>query len=171
MVAYTEGPRNTRSLISQRARWQRVTLETIWHYRRMLGRPRYGTVGLIGLPYYALFECLAPLMQLVSLVSLVASIALGLLQWPAYLSFLGIVVFGTGVPTTWALSLHDAAYRDYAPRDLVRMLAIGPLDLLVYRPILVYASIRGTWEFLKREKGWNKFERNVRQTQPGSASA
>jgi len=44
MVAQTEGPRSARSLISQRARWQRVTLETIWHYRSMLGRARYGSV-------------------------------------------------------------------------------------------------------------------------------
>ena len=164
MVAQTEGPRSVRSLVSQRARWQRVTLETIWHYRRMLGRPRYGSVGMIGVTYYALFECLAPLFQVVSLLALVGSIALGLLGWPAYLTFLGIMMFGAAIPTTVAVLLHDASFRDYRTSDLLRMIVLGPLDLLVYRPILVYAGLCGCWEFLRGEKGWYKFERNERPT-------
>jgi len=163
MVAQTEGPRNVRSLVSQRARWQRVTLETVWHYRRMFARPRYRAAGLIGLPYYTLFEGLAPLFQIVSVLTLIAAIVLGLLDWRGYLAFLGIVVFGTAIPTTVAVSLHDVAYRDYGLRGLLRMLLLGPLDLVLYRPILVYAGIRGSWEFLRKDKRWNKFERNPRR--------
>jgi cellulose synthase/poly-beta-1,6-N-acetylglucosamine synthase-like glycosyltransferase len=55
LVAQTEGPTSIRSLVSQRARWQRVTLETLWHYRRMLGRRQYRAVGMLGVPYYVLF--------------------------------------------------------------------------------------------------------------------
>jgi YaiO family outer membrane protein len=169
MVAQTEGPNTIRSLVSQRARWQRVTLETIWHYRTMLGRSRYRSAGLIGMPYYLLFECLAPVFQILSWVTLVGAIALGVLGWPAYLAFLGITIFGTAIPTTVAVSLHDGGFRDYRLRDLIRMIALGPLDLLLYRPILIYAGLRGCWEFLRKEKGWNKFDRNVRRP-PRSAT-
>jgi cellulose synthase/poly-beta-1,6-N-acetylglucosamine synthase-like glycosyltransferase len=162
MVAHTEGPRTIRSLVSQRARWQRVTLETIWHYRAMLGRPRYGAAGMIGVPYYVLFECLAPLMQVLSAVCLIAAVFLGLMDWPAYLALLGIMALATAVPTTFAVSMHDTAFRDYRTGDLVRMLLLGPLDLFLYRPILLYAGLRGCWEFLRKDKRWNKFERNVR---------
>ena len=62
------------------------------------------------------------------------------------------------------LSLHDRAYRDYQKTDLLRMLLLGPFDLLLYRPILMWAGMRGTVEFLKKEKSWNKFERNARAT-------
>jgi hypothetical protein len=58
--------------------------------------------------------------------------------------------------------MHDVAFRDYAPRDLLRMLLLGPLDLFLYRPILIYAGLRGCWEFVRKDKRWNKFERNVR---------
>lgn len=169
LVAQTEGPTSIRSLISQRARWQRVTLETIWHYRGMFGRPRYRAVGMIGVPYYVLFECLAPLLQLVSFVSLIVAIWFGLLGWPEYLAFIGMIVFGTALPTTFAVSLHDVGYRDYRVADLIRMLALGPLDLLLYRPIVLYAGLRGCWEFLRKDKRWNKFERNVRRTAPAVA--
>ena len=162
MVAQTEGPRSISSLVSQRARWQRVTLETIWHYRRMLGSPRYGSVGLLGVTYYALFECLAPLFQVASVIALIIAIALGLLGWPAYLAFLGMIMFGMAIPTTVAVLLHDAGSRDYGFADLFRMMGLGPLDLLLYRPILIYAGLVGCWEFMRGEKGWYKFERNAR---------
>ncbi len=45
MVARTEAPGRISALVSQRARWQRVTLETFWSYRRMIVNPRYGFVG------------------------------------------------------------------------------------------------------------------------------
>ena len=170
MVAQTEGPRSIRALVSQRARWQRVTLETVWHYRAMIGRPRYGSVGTIGLPYYLLFECLAPPIQLCAFVSLIMAIAFGLLEWPTYLAFVGIMAFGTAIPTTFAVSLHDVGFRDYRMSDVLRMLVLGPLDLLLYRPILLYAGLRGCWEFARGEKGWNKFERNARP-QPASGAA
>ncbi len=164
MVAQTEGPSSIRSLISQRARWQRVTLETIWHYRRMLGRKRYGSVGMLGVPYYVLFECLAPLFHVLAIGSLIVAIAIGALSWPVYLAFLGMIVFGTAIPTSVAIGLHDFGYRDYRVGDLVGMLALGPFDLILYRPILLWAGLRGTWEFLRREKGWNKFDRNQRRS-------
>ena len=171
MVAQTEGPRSVRSLISQRARWQRVTLETSWHYRGMFWRPRYGSVGMVGVPYYVLFECLAPLMHALSLAALVVAIIVGALDWPTYLAVFGMMTFGVAIPTTLALALHDSSFRDYPMRELIRMLALGPLDLLLYRPVLMWAGLRGTWEFLRRQKGWNKFDRNPRKSTTVSVPA
>jgi poly-beta-1,6-N-acetyl-D-glucosamine synthase len=164
LVAQTEGPSKIASLISQRARWQRVTLETIWEYRRMFLRPRYRAVGMLGVPYYALFECLAPLFQVVSIVTLALAGIYGIIGWQPYLAFLGMMAFGTAIPTTLAVWLHDKGYRDYRVRDLVHMLLLGPVDLFLYRPILMWAGMVGTVEWLRGDKAWNKFERNVRKS-------
>jgi cellulose synthase/poly-beta-1,6-N-acetylglucosamine synthase-like glycosyltransferase len=163
LVAQTEGPSKISSLVSQRARWQRVTLETIWHYRRMFLRPTYRTVGMLGVPYYALFECLAPVFQIMSFVTLALAGMYGILGWQPYLAFLGMMAFGAALPTTLAVWLHDRGYRDYRVRDLIHMLALGPLDLFLYRPILMWAGVVGTVEFLRGDKAWNKFERNERR--------
>jgi hypothetical protein len=42
------------------------------------------------------------------------------------------------------------------------LLLLGPLDLFLYRPLIVYARAKGTWRFLRRDTGWHKFERNAR---------
>jgi hypothetical protein len=36
-----------------------------------------------------------------------------------------------------------------------------PLELLVYRPFMSWARIKGTWRYFRGDKGWHKFERNV----------
>ncbi len=161
VVGATEGPERVSALISQRARWQRVILETAWHYRRMLLRPRYGTVGIIGLPYLILSECLGPFMQVLVILTLSLGFALRLVGVTEFLSLLGIQIFALGIMTTISLWLNDASSRYYRLSALVRMAAIAPLDLLIYRPVLMYAYAKGVVQFLKRDKSWDRFERNV----------
>lgn len=171
MVARTEGPERVSSLVRQRARWQKVVLEVVWHYRGMLMRPRYGSVGMVALPYFILFEALAPLMQVFSLLSLGGAIALGMFDWPLYACMVGIVTFGGAIGGAVAVSLHDRGYRDYRLYDLARMFLIGPFDLFYFRPVIMVAGLRGTWQFFKGDRGWDKFERNTRAATPPDAGA
>ena len=63
----TEGPDTVRKLIAQRERWQRVILETVVAYRRMMFRRRYGAVGFIGVPFFVVSEVIAPVFELLAL--------------------------------------------------------------------------------------------------------
>jgi hypothetical protein len=45
---------------------------------------------------------------------------------------------------------------------------LAPLDLFLYRPILVWARVRGTWDFMRGRRDWDKFERNPRPALAGS---
>ena len=57
-VCWTEVPETLRVLKRQRNRWQRGTVDSIGMHKRMLLNPRYGVVGLFGMPYFFLFEML-----------------------------------------------------------------------------------------------------------------
>jgi poly-beta-1,6-N-acetyl-D-glucosamine synthase len=162
MVARTEAPARFGALVSQRARWQRVTLETIWHYRRMIGNPTYGIVGMVGVPLLFVTEAIAPLLELLGFATLVAGIFLGLFSWQTYLLFLGSMTFGLAILTSAAVLLEDISTRAYRLRHLVRLIALGPVELIFYRPVLVWARIKGTIGFLRGHRGWDKFQRNVR---------
>ncbi len=162
MVGRTEGPDTVRRLVSQRARWQRVITETVWHYRRMSLNRRYGSVGFLGLPYYILVEVLAPIFQVISVVAVPLAWWTGVLNISQFLFFLLTIAFANSVLTNIAILLHDQTSRNYRIRDLVRLMLLGPLDLFLYRPILFWAQAKGLLDFLRGEKGWNKFERNRR---------
>ena len=165
-VGRTEGPDTVRSLISQRARWQRVITETVWHYRRMVFNRRYGSVGWLGVPYYILVEVLAPIFQVLAVLVVPAAWWLGLLDVRMMALTLVALALANGVYTNIAILLYDSGSRAYAGRDLARLSILGLLDLFCYRPILVYAQAKGLVDFLRGEKGWHKFARNQR---PGTS--
>ncbi len=161
-VATTEGPSRVAALVKQRARWQRVIMETVWHYRRMLFNPRYRTVGLIGMPFYVVSELLAPLFELLSVITLVLALWLGVIEWLAFGLVLGAMALATAVLTSFAVLLEDATTRSYRLGSLVRLILAGPLELFLYRPILMWARARGAWDFFRGRRDWDKFERNPR---------
>ncbi len=168
-VGVTEGPDRARTLVAQRERWQRVIMETVFHNRRMFLNPRYGTVGMIGVPFFVLSEVLAPFFEALALAALVAGLALGALDLAQFGLVVCTITFVNALFTTGAIALEDRASRAYPKRDLLRLLLLGPLDLVAYRPLLVYARAKGTWRFLRGDKGWHKFQRNDRSGSARSA--
>ena len=161
-VGITESPDTVRKLVSQRERWQRVIDETVIHYRRMWFNPRYGSVGIVGAPFYLLTEVLSPVFELVALAALVAAAALGLFDPSALVLVLAAVAFTNAALTAGAILLDDLQSRLYRKRDLARLVLLAPLDLVLYRPIIAWARFKGSWRFLRRDKAWHKFERNLR---------
>jgi cellulose synthase/poly-beta-1,6-N-acetylglucosamine synthase-like glycosyltransferase len=161
-VATTEGPARIRALIKQRARWQRVIMETVWHYRSMFGNPRYGIVGLLGVPFYFVTEVIAPIFEVLAVLVLVLALWLGLFDIAQVLLMLGVMCAVTGILSNIAVLIDDRTGRSYRISSIVRLMFVAPFELLLYRPLLVWARIRGTWDFLRGRRDWDKFERNAR---------
>ena len=168
-LAITEGPVRITALVSPRARWQRVILETLWHYRRMLLNPRYKAVGLIGMPFYLITEALAPIFELLTAVTLVLALAFGVFDAGQFVLFLVSISLLNACFSVAALLLQDRLMREVNWRDLAHLALISPLELLLYRPLLTWARIKGTADYLRGQKQWNKFERNRRTPAPTAA--
>jgi cellulose synthase/poly-beta-1,6-N-acetylglucosamine synthase-like glycosyltransferase len=161
-VGTTEGPDTVRKLVAQRERWQRVIDETVWHYRGMWFRRRYRSVGFVGAPFYLFTEVLSPVVELLAVASLPVALALGVFQLPTFLVMLAAIAFTSAALTACAILFDDLQSRTYRPRDLARLLLLAPLDLVLYRPIIFWARMKGSWRFLRGDKDWHKFERNTR---------
>jgi cellulose synthase/poly-beta-1,6-N-acetylglucosamine synthase-like glycosyltransferase len=162
IVGVTEGPTSIEKLISQRARWQRVISETVWHYRRMFLNPRYGTVGLLGMTYYVIGEILAPVFQGLSVLVVVLGAMTGLLSWLNFIQSMLVLAFASGLLTNYAILMRERHSRTFRGRDLQFLLLLSPLELVLYRPLLFWAQFKGMIQFLRGDRSWNKFERNVR---------
>jgi cellulose synthase/poly-beta-1,6-N-acetylglucosamine synthase-like glycosyltransferase len=163
-VGATEGPVSVRSLVSQRERWQRVTLETWWAYRHMCFNPRYRNVGKLGMPFYLLSEVLAPFFEVATVVILVTGIAAGLMSWDLLVWTTILIALVNGVFNTGAVLGVDRQAREYRVSSLLALFAIAPLELIVYRPIMTWARIKGTVRYFRGDKGWHKFDRNAPPT-------
>jgi cellulose synthase/poly-beta-1,6-N-acetylglucosamine synthase-like glycosyltransferase len=170
-VARTEGPDTIKSLTSQRARWQRVMLETAWHYRRMALNPRYRRFGMIALPFCILSEVLAPFVELAALATLAVAVLLGAVNWTDYGLVVGLMSLALATLTVSAIRLEDAGTRSYRFVDLVWLIVLSPLELVVYRPIIFWAHLRGAFGFFRGDKRWERFDRNLRETLSASEEA
>jgi cellulose synthase/poly-beta-1,6-N-acetylglucosamine synthase-like glycosyltransferase len=160
LVGTTEASDSFGRLVRQRARWHRLVLETITRHRAMLFNPRFGLAGLVGMPYYLLAMIVTPAMKLVCAVSAIAAVLLGLLSGTDILRLVGILAFGHGILVAASIALQESGTRCYRLRELARLLLLGPLEIVLYRPAVLYASLMGTWSFFVGDRSCDTLERN-----------
>lgn len=152
-VSYTEVPERLRDYIDQRDRWQRGTLQATFKNFSMMFNPKYGAAGLVGMPYYFLFETLACIVEGASYVIVIAALALGYATWAqAGVFFLLAIVLGTLVSIAAVLLEERTRHRTQTPRDLNRLLLASLVDNLGFHQLHLLVRIIGSFEFLVRNK-------------------
>lgn len=159
-VAWTEVPEDRGVLGRQRRRWQRGITEILMRHRRMIGNARYGAVGLLAMPWYLVFEVIAPFVELFGLVYLVAVGGWAALHAagavdtpvdPTLALVLLAVSWGYSVLlTVVAMALEEFSFRRYhRKRDLLAALAATLLENIGYRQITAWWRVRGTLQALR----------------------
>jgi cellulose synthase/poly-beta-1,6-N-acetylglucosamine synthase-like glycosyltransferase len=159
-ICWTEVPERLRVLRRQRTRWQRGLIDTIWRHRKMIGRPRYGSVGMVALPSFAVFEMLSPLIELSGYALLPLMWLLGQLNRSYALGFLTLSLLYSVLVSVLAVLLEDLVFRRY-PKfpDLLLLLAAAILENLGYRQLTVWWRVRAYWEFWRGDLSWGAMER------------
>ena len=152
-VCWTEVPPTFRVLRSQRSRWHRGLWETLWAYRGMLLRPRYGRVGLVALPYYWLFELFAPLLEAFGIIVVPLALLLGVVNLPFATLFL-LLAYGFAILVTLsALAVEEWAYHRHDRwRDLALIVLASVVENLGYRQLTVFWRLQGWWDSLRHRK-------------------
>lgn len=160
-VCWTEAPEDLRNLRSQRIRWHRGLYDTLRTHRRMLFNPRYGVIGLFALPYFVLFELLAPAIELLGVVLVPVSWYLGYVNTSFAIAFGAMaLLFGIFLSVA-ALTLEELALRRYPSVKQVLILVVyACVETLGYRQLTAWWRVRGLLRELRRvEATWESLER------------
>ena len=96
-VCWTEVPDNPKNLFKQRSRWHQGLGETLKIHRQMILEPKYGTTGLLGLPYYLFFEFLSPVVKLFSIAFVFVASYYGVLNLKWVLLLLASIMLTTAI--------------------------------------------------------------------------
>ncbi len=158
-IVYTEVPDTWRGIFAQRRRWQRVVNEVAWKYKKMFLRPKYGTVGMMGMPYLVLYESLGPFFELGGIILVILSFILGLL--PLYLLLLFLLVsYGlTTIVTVAAVFVEQYSFRTYSIRSLPQLFLLALFINVGYRQYVAVSRLIAFFDFLLGNKSWERVPR------------
>jgi len=164
-VAWTEVPESLRVLARQRGRWQRGLVAAMWQYRGMLFNPRYGRVGLIAVPFYALGEMLAPLVEVFGYVIIVAGLIAGVVNVSFALLFI-LVAWGYGMLLSlWAVVLEEVSFHRYRRLgDLALLVLFATLENFGYHQCGVWWRLAAFFTPRGRKHVWGEMTRRGFET-------
>jgi len=159
-VCWAQVPESLGVLKRQRNRWQRGTIETVWLHKAMIGRPRYGILGLFAFPYFVLFEMLGPLVEVTGYVLTIIGFWLHLFDWEvAFLFFIATILYGM-VLSTASVVLEELSTRRYPRvRSLLLLAAASILENLGFRQLLSCWRAQAFFDLLAGKKSWGTMER------------
>jgi cellulose synthase/poly-beta-1,6-N-acetylglucosamine synthase-like glycosyltransferase len=159
-ICWTEVPSDMLTLRRQRNRWHRGLLETLWRYRRMTLNPRYGAVGMVGVPYFWLFEALAPVVEVSGFVVLPVSLALGIAD-PSFVALFLVLAVTYGILLSEvAVGIETLLLSRYpAFPDRLRLFAAAFLEFGGYHQILAVERFVSMFQIRRRRGIWGDMRR------------
>jgi cellulose synthase/poly-beta-1,6-N-acetylglucosamine synthase-like glycosyltransferase len=170
-VIWTEVPHTWRDLYKQRKRWQRTMYESVWRARPMWFNPRYGTVGMLQMPYLLLYEGLGPFLELLSYALTIVLLLLGFVDRWLLVAFLVLAAGLNALIRLVSLTIDLVFYERYTFRDVLRLSAAAFLEFWTYRPFLLLARVQGFFEFLGGRRVHERAERQPRSNPPQTVTA
>lgn len=168
-ICWTEAPETLKVLRSQRVRWQRGLLESLWTHRALLFRKGSGPVGWLSYPYMALFEAVEPLIEVGGIVFFLVSAWLGAIDWSAAILFLALVYVLGFLQTVNAVMLEELSFKLFkGPRQILLLLLASLLESFGYRQLNSWWRLVGVWQFLaKRKHEWGTMTRKAAWAKDG----
>lgn len=159
-LCWTEVPSSLKILARQRSRWTRGTLETLLTHRKLLFNKKYGKLGLLGYPYWLMFEYLAPIIEFFGILWFLFLAIIGRLNWPFFLLLLGFVYFFAVTLSIWAVLFEEVTFHKYEKRrDVLKLIGTAFLEPFLYHPLVMLMSIKGNIDKLLKRNTWGKMER------------
>ena len=159
-LCWTEAPEDFKIFKKQRSRWMRGTIETLSLHKKMFLNPKYKLLGMISVPYWTLFEFLAPGIEFIGLVITLVFIVMGLLNWHFFVLLVLFVYFFAVMFSVIALYSEEYSYHKYPKQtDFFKLFIAALIEPIYFHPLTVYAALIGYKEKFMGTKGWGEMTR------------
>jgi cellulose synthase/poly-beta-1,6-N-acetylglucosamine synthase-like glycosyltransferase len=166
---WTEIPESLKVLSRQRDRWQRGLLDIVTFHFRLMFNPAYGRTGLVGFPYFLVYEILGPWLEAEGYLALGASLALGAIPLPLLLLVLTSTVLLGLLVSTAALAIAESRRETFRLSDKLRLLLYALLENFGFRQLMSLLRVRAFLRMLRRVEGWGQMERRGMKAAPAAS--
>lgn len=158
-VCWTQAPDTISDLKKQRVRWHRGLADSLFKHIRMLFNPRYGTVGMLAMPYFFFIELLGPVIEVIGYFVMALAIYYGYISIVMVYIFLMAYLFGITFSFT-GIFLEELAYGRYKKvREILTLFGVSLVEQFFYRQLTVFWRMISFFNFKKGSKQWGDIRR------------
>ena len=159
-LCWTEVPASFSVLGRQRNRWARGMSETLKIHRKMFFNPRYHLLGMLSYPYWFFFELCSPVIEFFGIICFLLFILLGFIDWEFFITFLLFIACFGYLYSAFAILMEVITYNQYKRRmDILRLLLAALTEPFYFHPFVVWSSIKGYVDLVKKKGGWGDMKR------------
>lgn len=161
-ICWTEVPSSMGALRRQRNGWQRGLWEVLLRHKGMFLNPRYGRIGMVGIPFLWVFEAMAAFVELSGYVYIVIAAAFGMLNVPFAVMFLALAVLYAILLSELAMGVETLLLSRYERAACrLRLFASAFIEFLGYRQLLLWERCIAPFQLRRRQgKFWTEGERS-----------
>jgi cellulose synthase/poly-beta-1,6-N-acetylglucosamine synthase-like glycosyltransferase len=159
-ICWSEVPSDLGTLRRQRNRWHRGLWETLWTHKDMLFNPRYRRLGLVAVPYFWIFEALAPVVEITGYLLVVVGMFAGFLSPRFALLFVLLAVMYGMLSSQLAAGIETFLSTRYPRlRDRAILFLATFLEFVGYRQFLALERTVATVQVPFKKGQWGKMHR------------
>jgi cellulose synthase/poly-beta-1,6-N-acetylglucosamine synthase-like glycosyltransferase len=159
-VCWTEVPTTMRVLARQRRRWQRGLLEVLASQSKMSLNPAYGSIGMLGYPFFWLFEGWGILLEMLGYFVFILLWARGALQSEYVVAFFFVAFLCGTTLSLCGILLGEMTPRSYPKfRHWLLMMFYAVAENFGYRQLTSLIRLFGIFDHLRGATGWGRMER------------
>lgn len=159
-ICWTEVPSDFATLRGQRNRWHRGLWETLWEHRALMFNPQYGRLGTFAVPYFLIFEALAPIVEALGWIMMPAAFAVGIFNTEFAGLFLLLSVLYGMLLSQLAVGIETLLLQRYPKlSDRLALFVAAFLEFLGYRQLLVFERCLATLQVFRKRGVWGRMKR------------
>ena len=132
------------------------------NHRGMLLNPKYGTVGLLGMPYFFFVEMLGPVIEIIGYIAILLSFWYGIISLEFALVFFAFaVVYGVFL-SIGAILLDEYNFKKYNNiSEYFTLVIYSVLENFGYRQLTTWWRFVAFWQYKRRGNKWGDMKRKA----------
>lgn len=159
-VCWTQVPETLNDLRVQRRRWQIGLMDSLFRHKKILFNPRFGTIGMIGAPYFWIFEMMGPVVEIIGYVLVPLSYIFGMLNVRFFILFLTASILYGIILSISAILLEEYTFNKYPTiKQLFKLTIFGIIENFGYRQMVTLYRLEGIIRYRKYKNSWGKIKR------------
>jgi cellulose synthase/poly-beta-1,6-N-acetylglucosamine synthase-like glycosyltransferase len=157
---YTQVPERRITLRSQRKRWARGLLDTLWFSRALLNPWKHGRLSLLAAWLWT-FEVAEPFVQTAGLAIVTADAFTGYVHWRGWLVMVAGMMAIISL-SMLSVALRQRSYPRWAERDRTKLMALSLVEILPFKVLLsLWWRMVGALEYLTGDTSWELLPRQT----------